>query len=99
MSKALSANYIFQSETIVAFNHPHPSYPIHVLIVPKQPLKSLMDISEEKAGLMADVLQAAQSLIRQLHLDEYGYRLIVNGGNYQEVEMLHFHLISGKQKK
>jgi len=95
MSKVLPVHTLFESETVLAFYHPHPAYPVHVLIVPKKPLKSLMELSAEQAAWMADVLQVAQSLVRQLNLKENGYRLILNGGKYQEVEMLHFHLVSG----
>ncbi|MPM74824.1 Purine nucleoside phosphoramidase [bioreactor metagenome] len=95
MSKVLPVHTLFESETVLAFYHPHPAYPVHVLIVPKKPLKSLMELSAEQAAWMADVLQVAQSLVRQLNLEENGYRLILNGGKYQEVEMLHFHLVSG----
>jgi histidine triad (HIT) family protein len=95
MSKALPIHILFESDTVLAFYHPHPAYPVHVLIVPKKPLKSLMELSAEQTTWMVDVLQAAQSLVRQLHLEECGYRLILNGGKYQEVEMLHFHLVSG----
>ena len=50
-------------------------------------------------GLMNEVLLAAQAVICQLNLEESGYRLIVNGGAYQEVELLHFHLISEESIK
>jgi diadenosine tetraphosphate (Ap4A) HIT family hydrolase len=35
-------------------------------------------------------------LNEDLNLEERGYRLIVNGGEYQEFPQLHFHLISGE---
>lgn len=35
-----------------------------------------------------------QLLVHRYDLEEKGYRLIVNGGQYQEVPHLHFHLIS-----
>ena len=36
-----------------------------------------------------------QSLVAELDVEGPGYRLIVNGGGYQGVPQLHFHLVSG----
>jgi histidine triad (HIT) family protein len=90
---------LYESATVLAFYHPRPVYPVHVLIVPKQPIKSLLDLTDGQTELMKEVLLAAQAVIRQLNLEESGYRLIVNGGAYQEVELLHFHLISEESIK
>jgi diadenosine tetraphosphate (Ap4A) HIT family hydrolase len=43
---------------------------------------------------VVEIIRAAQELIERFHLQEHGYRLIVNGGPYQEIPQLHFHLIS-----
>jgi diadenosine tetraphosphate (Ap4A) HIT family hydrolase len=32
--------------------------------------------------------------VSELELERAGYRLVVNGGKYQDVAQLHFHLIS-----
>lgn len=45
-------------------------------------------------ALFVDVVQVTQSLVRRLGLERCGYRLVVNGGAYQEVSQLRFHLIS-----
>jgi diadenosine tetraphosphate (Ap4A) HIT family hydrolase len=37
-----------------------------------------------------------QNLVEMLELQEQGFRLVVNGGHYQEFPQLHFHLISGE---
>jgi diadenosine tetraphosphate (Ap4A) HIT family hydrolase len=43
---------------------------------------------------MLDLFSAAQSLVVEFHLDKAGYRLSTNGGPYQAIPQLHFHLIS-----
>jgi diadenosine tetraphosphate (Ap4A) HIT family hydrolase len=35
-----------------------------------------------------------QSLVGDFALEACGYRLVTNGGRYQDVPQLHFHLIS-----
>ncbi len=78
----------------MAFYHPQPSYPLHILIVPKKAIPSLMHVTAADAAFTADLMQTVQSLVSELHLETRGYRLMVNGGEYQDVPQLHFHLIS-----
>lgn len=96
MSFALPLQRLRETETLVAFHHPKPAYPTHILIVPKKALRSLADIGETDSAFLADLFQTAQSLVAELQLESAGYRLIVNGGKYQDVPQLHFHLISEK---
>jgi len=81
LSSWLPVERLYESATVLAFYHPRPVYPVHVLIVPKQPIKSLLDLHEGQMELMNEVLLAAQAVICQLNLEESGYRLIVNGGS------------------
>jgi len=97
MSFALPVKRLYESEKMVAFYHPRPSYPFHVLLVPKQAVRSLMELSGADSALWIDLLQAVQMLVKQFDLQAKGYRLIVNGGPNQEVPQLHFHLISGER--
>ncbi|OGN93712.1 MAG: hypothetical protein A2Y88_10870 [Chloroflexi bacterium RBG_13_48_10] len=54
-----------------------------------------MELAPTEAGLLVEVVQMAQSLVEELKLSAEGYRLIVNGGKYQSLPRLHFHLVSG----
>ena len=84
----------YESRRVVAFDHPRPSYPVHILIVPKKAIHGFEDLGKADLAILADTFAAAQLLVEDLGLAERGYRLIVNGGAYQDVRQLHFHLIS-----
>ena len=88
---------LYESETLLAFRHPQPSYPVHVLLVPKKAVRGLSDFQATDAGLLLEILQAGHALAESLHLTHQGYQLILNTGAYQEVPQLHVHLISGNQ--
>ena len=96
MSFAIPVRRLRETETLVAFHHPQPSHPLHILIVPKRPYANLLDVPPDAADFMRDLFETAQSLVHQFGLDQSGYRLIVNGGAYQDVPHLHFHLVSEK---
>ena len=94
MSWVIPVKRLHETETLMAFHHPKPSHPIHILIVPKRQRASLMALTDADADFMRDLFATAQILVRQLGLEATNYRLIVNGGAYQDVPQLHFHLVS-----
>jgi histidine triad (HIT) family protein len=94
MSFALPVERLRETETLLAFHHPRPSHAVHILVVPKEPYGSLLDVPPEADRFLTDLLETVQLLVRQHGLEDRGYRLIVNGGDYQEVPLLHVHLVA-----
>ena len=92
MSFAIPVKRLRETDTLMAFHHPTPSYPFHVLLVPKKAVRSLMDFDSNDSSFLADLYSTVQSLIEEFQLP--AWRLIVNGGEYQDFPQLHFHLIS-----
>jgi histidine triad (HIT) family protein len=97
MCFALPIHHILETNTLLAFHHPQPAYPVHILLAPKKPVASLLELTEADQDFMRDLFQSVQELVRKYNLEKSGYRLIVNGGSYQDFLYLHFHLISGAQ--
>lgn len=94
MSFTIPVNRLRETKTLIAFYHPKANYPTHILIVPKRNIGNLSELSAADSDFMVDLFQTVQSLIAELNLDSRGYRLITNGGKYQDVPHLHFHLIA-----
>ncbi len=82
------------NETFIAFFHPAPSYPMHILLVPKRKYRSLIEVSTDDVELLKDLIDVVRSLVEEFDLETAGYRLIVNGGEAQDVKLLHFHLVA-----
>lgn len=92
MHFAIRVKHLRETETLMAFHHPKPSYPFHVLLVPKKSVTTLMEFDPKDTVFLADLYATVQSLVDEFHLP--AYRLIVNGGECQDFPQLHFHLIS-----
>src|SRR5688572_33338051 len=92
MSFAIPVKRLRDTETLMAFHHPKPAYKFHVLLVPKKSLASLKDIDSNNMTFLSDLFATVQSLVDEFQLA--AYRLIVNGGEYQDFPQLHFHLTS-----
>ena len=92
MSFAIPVQRLRETETLMAFHHPKPSYAFHILIVPKKSVESLIQLDSTDSAFLTDLFSVVQSLVEEYHLS--AYRLIVNGGGYQDFPQLHFHLVS-----
>jgi histidine triad (HIT) family protein len=93
-SFALPVKRLRETETLMAIFHPNPSYKLHILIIPKLKYKSIFDIPPGENEFTSDLFSTIMSLANEFELEKKAYRLILNGGNYQEVDHLHFHLVS-----
>ena len=92
MSFAIPVRRLRETETLLAFYHPKPAYQFHVLLVPKKSVVSLKEFDSKDSAFLIDLYSTVQSLVDEFQLS--AYRLIVNGGEYQDFPQLHFHLIS-----
>jgi histidine triad (HIT) family protein len=92
MSFLIPVTRLRETSNLIAFHHPSPSYQFHVLILPKRQVDSLAHLDPKDTDFLTDLYSTVQSLVDEFHLR--AYRLIVNGGGYQDFPHLHFHLIS-----
>ena len=92
MSFAIPLKRLRETETLIVFHHPRPAYPFHVLLVPKKAVPSLKELDTTDTSFFTDLYSIVQNLVDEFQLP--AYRLIVNGGEYQDFPQLHFHLVS-----
>jgi histidine triad (HIT) family protein len=92
MSFLLPVKRLRETSSLIAFQHPSPSYKVHLLLIPKRQVQSLADFDPQDTAFLTDLYSTVQSLVKEFDLK--AYRLIVNGGEYQDFPHLHFHLIS-----
>ena len=90
----IPAHTLHETATLVAFEHPRPSYRVHVVLLPRAAYRNLLEVPEDADDFRRDLFTTTQYLVGVFHLEETGYRLIVNGGAYQDVPVLHFHFIA-----
>ena len=79
------------TNSLLAFMHPRPAHAFHVVLIPKKAVRSLPEL-DPKDPFLPDLIRSVQDLVNENRLS--AYRLVVNGGGYQEFPHLHFHLIS-----
>lgn len=87
---AIPVKRLQETGSLLAFFHPKPAYPFHAISLPRKAVRSFSGL-EPADPFLADLVTAAQSPVAENQFT--AYRLIVNGGEYQEF-LLHFDLIS-----
>ncbi|MBI3103426.1 HIT domain-containing protein [Candidatus Daviesbacteria bacterium] len=99
INRAIPANIVYETDKLIAFSDINPSADIHILIVPKEHISGVHDLTDYQAGLLAKIYTAANKLVKKNNLEDNAYRIVVNGGRAQHVPHLHFHLLGGQWKK
>lgn len=93
----ISSDFIYESDTVVAFNDVNPIAPVHILIIPRAHIASMNDIGDSDNILIADMFAVAVEIAKKNGIEKDGYKLLIrtgkNGG--QEVPHIHLHLIGG----
>ena len=97
--KEIPKEVLYESDLLMAFPDRDPSADIHILIVPKEHIKSFRDLEEKHGQLLIETYKVAGKLVKDKGLDNEPYRVVVNGGKAQHVPHLHFHLLGGQWKK
>jgi histidine triad (HIT) family protein len=88
---------IFETEYALVFQHPSPVYAFHLLILPKAGWRNLSEV-EGTSLFWSELPGLVERLADENNLENKGYRLIINSGEYQDVELLHVHFVSGEIK-
>ncbi|MBZ4666055.1 histidine triad nucleotide-binding protein [Mahella sp.] len=97
-SGEIPSQMVYQDDAVVAFKDVNPQAPIHILIIPRQHIPSLMDLDESNAAIIGHIMLVAKNLARQFGIDQGGFRIVSNCGADagQSVDHVHFHLLGGR---
>ncbi len=98
-AREIPAEILRESDRVVAFRDLDPKAPTHILLIPKDHIGSLEDLTDEHGAMLADIAQAAAHLARTEGIEQTGWRLVSNVGPDagQSVFHLHFHLLGGRK--
>jgi histidine triad (HIT) family protein len=90
---------VYEDERVLAFEDIHPMAPVHVILVPRRHIATLMDADPDGLEDLKAMMSAAQAVARLKGVDRNGFRVVINcneeGG--QVVFHLHMHLLGGRK--
>ncbi len=98
VAKEVPSEIIYEDEKVLVFKDLEPKAPVHVLVIPKTHISSVMEINEENSEIISHIFKVIKKLSSKLNLQN-GFRVINNCGKYggQTVNHIHFHVLGGQQ--
>jgi histidine triad (HIT) family protein len=95
----IPSTVVYESDGALAFEDIHPMAPVHVVVIPKKHIATLMDVTGDEMDTMGSITSAVQEVAKIKGIDEKGFRMVINcneeGG--QLVFHLHVHVLGGKR--
>lgn len=94
----IPSKIVYEDENVIAFHDVNPQAPIHVLVIPKNHIESIAEVTHENSFIIANISEVIAEIAKELKLLK-GFRVITNVGQHgaQTVKHMHFHIIGGKQ--
>ena len=97
IKRELPATIVYEDEDIIAFVPLRLQAPTHLLIVPKQEIHTINDVTNDDLLVLGKLFIVAKKLAKEKGIAETGYRLTINVNEDagQSVFHLHMHLLGG----
>lgn len=97
ISGEIPSKKIYEDELTYVFEDIAPTAPIHYLVIPKQHISKLDEITPENSAVIAHIYEVIAKLAKDLDLKD-GFRVVSNCGEQagQSVFHIHFHLLAGR---
>lgn len=95
--KEIPADIVYEDDRALAFRDSNPQAPVHVLVIPKEPIVSVAEATEAQAGVLGHLLLVAQKVARDEGVGD-AFRVVANSGAGagQSVFHLHLHVLGGR---
>ena len=95
----IDADMVRSGELTLAFRDIKPQAPVHVLIIPKEHLDNVAELTDDHGDLLVEIARMANWIAASEGVADSGYRLVANTGpdGGQTVDHLHLHLLGGRQ--
>lgn len=101
INKQVKSEFVYEDDDVVCIKDIHPQAPVHLLIIPKKHISTVLDMSEQDEQLVGKMVRLTNKISEQFNISKSGFRLVFNcnkdGG--QSVYHIHLHLIGGKKLK
>jgi len=97
INRDIPADILYEDDQCIVINDIAPQAPVHMLVIPRQPLPRLADANQADREMLGHLMWVAGEVARQFGVDD-AFRLVVNNGADagQTVFHLHLHILANK---
>jgi histidine triad (HIT) family protein len=93
LSGGMPVRKVFEDERVMAFHHPYPEAEIHVVVIPKAHVASLLAERARDGELLSSMVDAIQRTAKQLGLDTSGFFVRANAAAPDVTPHMHWHVM------
>ncbi len=92
LSGKIDITKVWENKQVLAFHHPRPQSEIHVVVIPKKHIPSILDPQAADGSLLSSMVVAIQEVARILALDKHGFYVRVNAASEGVTPHMHWHI-------
>ncbi len=96
--KQIPSKIVYEDERALAFKDANPQAPVHILIIPRKHISTVLEAKPEDNELVGHLFQIANKIAGDKAVAERGFRLVMNCNREagQAVYHMHLHLLAGR---
>jgi histidine triad (HIT) family protein len=94
-NKEIKSEIVYENEKVLVFKDINPQAPVHLLLIPKKHIASIIDIDKLECCEVFELLKTISIMAKEFNLEQPGFRVVSNTGSAagQSVDHLHFHIL------
>ncbi|MGP8337662.1 MAG: HIT family protein [Methanosarcinaceae archaeon] len=92
LSGKLDVQIVWEDERVLAFHHPRPTAEVHVVVIPRQHVPSILDAAALDGELLTSMVRAVQETAQALGLDKEGFYVRTNAAAPGVTPHMHWHI-------
>ncbi len=96
IARQIPARIAYEDDDYIAIHDIQPQAPVHLLVIPKKPIATLNDLSDDDRELIGGLFIIAADLMKQLGHSDYRTVFNCGPGAQQSVFHLHLHVLAGR---
>ena len=93
LSGKLKVETVWENGEVLAFDHPKPVEPVHVVVIPKKHVSSIMDPQALEPNLLVSMVTAVQQSARLKEIDALGFRVKTGAVAPGVTPHMHWHVL------
>ncbi|HXM34136.1 MAG TPA: HIT domain-containing protein [Pyrinomonadaceae bacterium] len=99
LSGQTSVKRVRETAGVLAYHHTRPYWPVHIVVIPKRHISSLLTLETSDAALLLELIEVIREIAAEVVTTHGGCRVLTNLGQYQDSKHLHWHLSAGEPLK
>src|SRR5262245_52625475 len=99
LSGKTQVTIVDETTNVLAYHHTRPFWPVHVVVIPKRHISSLLTLEETDEALLLELISVVRQVAERMVAETGACRVLTNLGKYQDSKHLHWHVCSGDPRQ